>query len=119
MANFINMESYAPDNDHCESGKRGWHYTQTLTAATTLDTTGWIAIPIGVDVITALLDVSGEGKVQVTNDWTAVKEGTAPAVIIDWDNGSVTADSQSAIAPVVAVRAFNTSGTVTLNLAAY
>jgi hypothetical protein len=117
MANYESMTSYAPDSAHCETGKRGWYHTQTISAATTAG--AWIAIPIGIDIITALVDITGEGKVQVTNDWIAVKEGTAPSVIIDWDEGSVTADAQSAIAPVAAVRAYNTSGVTTLNLAAY
>ncbi len=92
-----------------------YEYTEELIIA---GNGAWILIPRDISVITAMLEVvAGSGSIEVTND-TVYNVKINLATGITWDDGTVVADTQSAIMPVTAVRQVNVSGTTTIKLRA-
>ena len=112
MANQF-MTVYYPQADRTKEGLPAYHFKDSIATAGNGD---WVLIPAGIAHISVILEVtSGGGKIQVTNDYEGVVAGSANG-IIDWDEGDVTATAQSQIAPVVAVRQVNASGTTKMFL---
>ena len=100
-----------PDNkdaqDHTK--KPSYYYKETTSAAGNGD---WVLIPNGVEKISVILAAGGVGKIQATNDVAAVNAATTPDDLLDWDNGDISAATESSlVAPVYAIRQVNTSGT--------
>jgi len=115
MANVIMTERRFPGSAGLAQ-KRSYYTKQTVSSAGNGE---WIFVPNGVNIISAILEATGSGYVQATNDFEAVKAGTTPNCIDTWVNGTISATTESSmIAPVVAVRAVSTSGIVILCLMA-
>lgn len=75
----------------------------------------WILIPDNVrDIICTLEIDSGEGKLQTTTNKVADVISDNDVVPHDWDNGSVTENTQDKAPPVTAIRLYRISGTIRL-----
>lgn len=103
-----------PDNkdNQNRSNRKTYVYKQTVESAGNGD---WIFVPNGVRVISVILEAAGAGRVEATNDFDAVNNDTTADCVTIWENGVISATTQSAmLAPVVAVRAVSTAGPVKL-----
>jgi len=114
MAVRMKSVGILPDNkdNQNRSIRKSYTYKQTVSSAGNGD---WIFIPNGVRMISVILEATGSGRVEATNDFDAVDAGTTADCVTIWENGVISSTTQSAmLAPVVAVRAVSTSGEVKL-----
>ena len=110
------MTKYFPVNKKSNENLPAYYFKDSLASAGNGD---WVALPVGIAHISVILEVtSGEGYIEVTNDWESVRDDGSASGIIAWDDGNVTETTQSQVAPVVAIRQVNVSGTTKMFLQA-